>query len=265
VKHTIFIFVAVVFLAGCVAETKQVKHTATTPIAVDPLLVEEQIIDELPMYVGIDKADTYKLTDKDKLFIRSALKGYYLTLEKAALQRVAEGFRNIVAGKKRTAMKLFNKAWLLNPENPEIYWGMAMVLETQSQFCNARILIDKAYTKRLRKSTFLIDAAFIDTACAIEDKTLISADKEEKLLRADKLFKRTYHSKNVDEEYALHQWARALLLRGKTKTAREKICALEKVTGQKYTGGLLEQLRGTHGTLNGTVPKNDPAPAIGVK
>lgn len=82
---------------------------------------------QLPMYGGIEKTDAQKKAD-EKLI--ASLKDGGFTLEQGSDNAVKSGW---VAFHKKdrdlaTAMKRFNQAWLLDPENGDAYHGFALVL-----------------------------------------------------------------------------------------------------------------------------------------
>jgi tetratricopeptide (TPR) repeat protein len=82
---------------------------------------------QLPMYGGIEKNEAQKKAD-EKLI--ASLKDGGFTLEQGSDNAVKSGW---VAFHKKdrdlaTAMKRFNQAWLLDPENGDAYHGFALVL-----------------------------------------------------------------------------------------------------------------------------------------
>lgn len=222
------------------------KYPTLTLLAVVLLIgcevLYQRPVYELPMYVGIDKSSSYQLTEKDKLFVHEAISGYFIDLDKASLTWAAKGFQYFEINELQFAMQAFNKAWLLNSKNPNIYWGYAMVLGGQNRYCKAQVMADWAYAEFLRTEKFLVDVAFIYTACALEDETLTKEQRKKRLAWSDDLFHKTYSSRYVDKEYALLQWARALIIRGDIEGAKKRIFALEKITGDRYRGALLLQL-----------------------
>lgn len=93
--------------------------------AADPLPINQLPINQLPMYGG--RAKTEEMKSADAVFIAS--------MEKQGLSR-AEGAKQMLRkgwtawGKRdmTTAMARFNQAWLLDPENGNVYHGFALVL-----------------------------------------------------------------------------------------------------------------------------------------
>lgn len=77
---------------------------------------------ELPMYGGITK--THEMVLADEAFIQAALKGGHTRAE-ASDMVVLLGWKYLRQGDLATAMKRFNQAWLLDPDNGDAFHGFA--------------------------------------------------------------------------------------------------------------------------------------------
>lgn len=137
-----------------------------------PAFGESRIpIDQMPMYGGMDRTVVPELKSGDESFISSVV-AEFGSREKASIAWVNRGFilyqQNDLVG----AMRRFNQARLLDPENSEVYWGFAAVLTDQQKYCSALKMVETVETKGALQPSFLPDAALIYTGCAIEDKTL---------------------------------------------------------------------------------------------
>ncbi len=84
-------------------------------------------IELLPMYgtdEGVQKTEAMRAADEQ--FIATILgKGY--TRETGARKSIELGWSYFLKGDRDTAMKRFNQAWLLNPQNGDAIHGMAVV------------------------------------------------------------------------------------------------------------------------------------------
>ena len=83
-------------------------------------------IDELPMYGGMDRAAAAELQASDKKLIVDATQAFG-SADKASKAWVSQGYRFYQADQLGMAMRRFNQAWLLNPDNPEVYTGLSLI------------------------------------------------------------------------------------------------------------------------------------------
>jgi tetratricopeptide (TPR) repeat protein len=81
-------------------------------------------INERPMYGGIEKNDAMKQADQ-KMIAEVLRAGE--TRDSAAKHGIMRGWEAFSKGDVSTAIKRFNQAWLLNPENGDAYHGFALV------------------------------------------------------------------------------------------------------------------------------------------
>jgi len=73
-----------------------------------------------PMFGNVQKSTKYK--EADDKFIETVTKEYG-TKDSALKAYVALGWRHLYKNDLETAIKRFNQAWLLNPNNPDPYYG----------------------------------------------------------------------------------------------------------------------------------------------
>jgi tetratricopeptide (TPR) repeat protein len=197
-----------------------------------PVFGESRIpIDQVPMYGGMDRNAVPELKSGDENFISSVV-AEFGTREKASSAWVNRGFTLYQQDDLAGAMRRFNQAWLLNPSNPEVYWGFASILTDQQKFCEALKMVKTAETKGALQPGFLPDAALVYTGCAIEDKSLDPAVREAYLSRSDELFSQAFESPAVRKEYTLFHWARAMYGREDYSGAWEKVAQFRKETGK---------------------------------
>jgi len=78
----------------------------------------------LPKY-GLAKKSPGQL-QADQEFIKTVVKQFG-SAAKASQAHVKFGFQYLNEGNLQTSMYRFNQAWLLNPENPDVYWGFGAV------------------------------------------------------------------------------------------------------------------------------------------
>ena len=198
-------------------------------------------IDQVPMYGGMDRSAVPELKSGDESFISSVV-AEFGSREKASNAWVNRGFTLYQQDDLVGAMRRFNQAWLLNPDNPEVYWGFASVLTDQQKYCAALKMVETAETKGALQPGFLPDAALVYTGCAIEDKTLEPAVRKKYLSRSDELFSQALASPAVRKEYTLFHWARAMYGREDYVGAWEKVAQFRKETGKEFDARFIRNL-----------------------
>ncbi len=155
---------ALILLPGC--------KSFTIPEDADP-------INELPMYGGEREPYQEKRPSASK---KAAEEGWDCLYNQKDL---------------RNAMKFFNRAWMLDSDNPKAYWGMGIVVGIEAEDIADPVKrmgsIDKSI-KFLEKAQSLdtgnalimgsLAKAYMDKACRLEDKT----EKEKLLKMAEEIF-----------------------------------------------------------------------------
>ncbi len=187
VKYLGYVVGALV-LAGCVAG-------GTKPSGADLL----------PMYGGIDRQADTKLRATDEKFIAKATKEYG-DRRRASQAYVEQGVRHFLAGDAAATMMNFNRAWLLDPGNPDPYWGYAVVSVDQGRHCDARAMIDRALERSLSKPAYIADAGRIYTLCAAGDAALSASQRRLAFEQAEEFFSRAASMAPTDE-YIYGTWA----------------------------------------------------------
>ncbi len=139
-------------------------------------------------------------------------------------------------------MRRFNQAWLLNSENPEVYWGFASVLTDQQKYCSALKMVETVETKGALQPSFLPDAALIYTGCAIEDKILEPTVRKKYLSHSDELFSQALASPAVRKKYTLFHWVQAMYGRENYVEAWKKVAQFRKETGKEFDAHFIRNL-----------------------
>lgn len=95
-----------------------------------------------PMYG--DKARCTRLKKVDENYILAATEGNNGNRQIAAGRITWNGFYYFLKGDFDTAMKRFNQAWLLTPDESNVYWNFALLLNKQGKSDLAKTMLDKA-------------------------------------------------------------------------------------------------------------------------
>jgi Tfp pilus assembly protein PilF len=206
------------------------------------LRAEEKIpIDQVPMYGGMDRSTIPELKAADEKLIADTT-NHYGTREKASTAFVNNGFAYYQRDDLANAMRRFNQAWLLNPQNPEVYAGFGSVLHDKGRNCEAMQMMEKAIA--LNPPTFqgiYPDAARIITLCAVSDKDLSAEAKLKLLERSESLYKKAEEIE-PNKRYVYGSWATAYYWRGQYSDAWAMVTK-ERAAGGKPNEKFLELLR----------------------
>jgi tetratricopeptide (TPR) repeat protein len=166
----------------------------------------------------MDRSKVPELKAADEKFI-SDVTAHFGSREKAAARWVNQAYAFYHQDQLGMAMRRFNQAWLLNPDNPEIYAGFASILHEQGKPCDAMKMMEKALA--LNPPTFqgiYPDAGRIVTLCAISDKTLSPSAKGELIARSEALYEKA-EKIEPDKRYIYSSWATAYYWRGQYSDA----------------------------------------------
>jgi tetratricopeptide (TPR) repeat protein len=96
------------------------------------------------MYGGMDRSKVPELRAADEQFIANVT-SLFGTREAAARAEVEQGFKFYKQNNLAMAMRRYNQAWLLDANNPEIYWGFSLVFQDQEKYCEAVPLVEMCY------------------------------------------------------------------------------------------------------------------------
>lgn len=176
-------------------------------------------IDQFPMYGGLDRSANPTLKAADERFISDVTQAFG-SREAASDRWVEEGIRFYYQDNYAMAMKRFNQAWLLNPDNPDGFWGFAVVYHDEGRNCEAKGMIDEALKRRLSKPIALADAGRIYTLCAAGDTSLDEAARSQIYADSEALYEKA-NELAPNSDYIHGSWATAYYWRGEYDRAAE--------------------------------------------
>ena len=186
-------------------------------------------IDQQPMYGSIDRQSNAQLKAGDVQFIAGVTKEFG-SREKASEMYVEQGIRYYRQDNYSMAMKRFNQAWLLNSNNPDVYWGFGIIYHDEGKNCEAKQMMDRALGLNLSKLIAIADAARIYTLCAASNVSLDQGTKSQYFSKSEELYRQA-SSISPNNDYIYGSWASALYWQGKY------VEAWEKVAKQRSLGG----------------------------
>lgn len=171
-----------------------------------------QPVDQLPMYGGLDRNSDASLRAADEKLIADTTR-HYGSREKAGAVFVSNGFAFYGRDDLANAMRRFNQAWLLDPNNPEVYFGFAVVLHDQGKICEAATQFEKAASFRRYVQGMAPDAARVIVLCAVNDKALSEEARSALFARSDAIYAEALNNE-PNKGYVLASMASALYWRG---------------------------------------------------
>lgn len=200
--------------------------------------------ENLPMYgqPGIVRSDALKTADA--VFVRQEASKYG---SPGAASRVwaSRGWSSIREGNPDLALEHFNRAWLLNPKNYQVFWGFGAVLSEHGkleaaieQLISASQLIDEP----AQRSALLSDLGSVHSELAArlpEEKQL---DRAHHFVSANQRFA---ESLEIDPNYApsWKEWAISLYRQERYSEAWIKAQRAIELKAEPFPAGFLDNLR----------------------
>lgn len=192
------------------------------------------------MYGGMDRSQIPEIRAADAKFI-SDVTAQFGSREHGSVAWVNQGFKFYQADKLGMAMRRFNQAWLLNPDNPEVYAGFASVLNDQGKSCAAAEQMETALALNPPKFQGIYsDAGYINAMCAVNEKSKDSEDRQKFLDKSEQLFKNA-EAIEPNKSYLYGLWARSYYRQGKTLESKQMI-AKQIGAGGKPDANLLANI-----------------------
>ena len=178
----------------------------------------------LPMFGGEDRTRN----SDDMQFIYEATLTFNNRRD-ASEGYVERGFDLYSENKFDKSIARFNQAWLLNPNNPNVYLGFGLVLDKQNKPCQAASMFKTANEKGLEQSGFFADYAHINSVCALTKK---QKEKEQLLSYSEQLYQKAIDTPNRRfQAYAYQNWAKTYVLQKKYLLANDKLMQAKQLGG----------------------------------
>jgi len=197
-------------------------------------------IDQMPMYGGMDRQSVPQLKQADEQLIAETTKEFG-SREKASGAFVDQGIRYYKVDNYAAAMRRFNQAWLLNPNNPDVFWGFGIVFHDEGRVCEAKDMIDRAISLKLSKPIALADAGRIYTLCGASNQSFDSATKQKYFETSEDLYEKA-SSASPNNDYVPGSWATAYYWRGDYARSWQMV-AKARSLGFVFPGQFINLLR----------------------
>lgn len=200
---------------------------------------------ELPMYGGMDRRADPRVASADNDFVQGVV-AEFGSAEAASRAFVDKGFDYYNSDSHTLAMRRFNQAWLLNPDNPEVYRGFGSVAYDSGQNCEAMALFEMGLEKDMESVEpnwhgLLVDAALVTSLCAVDPSMPAKYDKQSLLDRSDTLFERAESLQTT--AYLYDKWWQSHYWRGNYKQAWAKVHQMRAQGEEPFPGFLIDLRR----------------------
>ena len=227
-KFLIILMIAALSMAGCARKERQVPA------------------DEKPMYGGetSSAAITADLKRNDVLIQQTGSR------DAAVKKTLDEALATYQRGYFELAIHRYNQAWLLDPKNPEVFNGFALVLDAQGREDEALAIYQKCLERNPHHAMTLCRLARQYQNKAVRDLLKPSPDRsaeddarrslEEALALYQKAAQET--KLEVDLSFIYYQWAIALAVKRDYAGAWEKVRLSKKYGGQFIEPKFIEAL-----------------------
>lgn len=220
----------VTFILQCAGCASPIADTRPTPG------------DLLPMYGGMDRQAVPLLKEADRQLIEGTTKEFG-SREKASAAFVNTGFNYYYRDELDKAMRRFNQAWLLNPNNSEVYWGFSSILHDKKEYCEAKKMVEKALALNPPDNRgFYPDAGRIYTLCAVNNPTLSREDKVRLIEESEMLYHKAEKTE-PDKAYLYLSWATAYYWRGQYEDAWKMVEKHREAGGEGPPEPFISMLR----------------------
>ncbi|MBI2727788.1 MAG: hypothetical protein HYX42_16220 [Polaromonas sp.] len=199
-----------------------------------------QPADQLPGYRGLDRSANPALRAADEKLIFDTVRQYG-SRERASAAFVENGFTFYGRDDLENAMRRFNQAWILAPDNPEVYFGFAVVLHDKGKNCDSVQQFEKALSFNRYVRGMAPDAARVMALCAVDDQKMSQEDRERLLARSDSLYAEAL-AREPEKGYVHASMATAYYWRGMYAQAWSSV-KLARATGGRLPDQFLRFLR----------------------
>jgi len=189
----------------------------------------------LPKYGLLPKNAAQRAADEQ--FIAETGQEFDGDRKKAAIDIAERGWYLLRHGDAATAMKRFNQAWLLDPENGSALWGMAALRSQAGKFAEALVLFDEAEPLVGDDVDFMANQAKTIGFAGLQQK-------DEGLINTA-LSRFSYiHDRAPENTLNLQNWAIVLYFLGDYRAAWQKIDLAMATSGKdQLNAAFIDKLR----------------------
>lgn len=155
---------------------------------------------------------------------------------------VAVAWKHLESDDLENAIRRFNQAWLLEPENPDVYWGFVSVLYLRSEYCEGVRLAELAAAHGPVTPKVVAVTALVYSGCG-QRRSWSGADPTAYYARCEELLAQGLADPAVPRENILQAAARHYYIRGDYAASWAKVVEYRKVIGRDLDFAFVERLR----------------------
>lgn len=194
-----------------------------------------------PKYGLVEKTESQKEADKE--FVEATLNGAQFKGNKRAASdhMIKLGFVYLNRGDLKTAMYRFNQAYLLDPDNPEQYWGYAAVYMSLEKYEDARLQYQAGLELQPDNTHLLTDLGTYYVVMHINNRATNPAKAIVSLDTAITIFNRSYELDKHDPNTSFKLSA-AYFSNGDCKNALKYLDICDQSGGDPVTDDYREAL-----------------------
>ena len=201
--------------------------------------------DQRPMYGSQDRAADPVLSAGDAKLVADAVKAFG-DKRGASNAFCSDGDVALRAGDPARAMQLYNQAWLIDKDNPGVYWGFAGVLYGRDEFCESSRMLDQGAARGAMPPRLLPSAAMVYAGCGITLAKVTEADSGAAgryYAKAEDLLNKAAADPGISQREVVATWARYYYGRGEYKAAWVKVAEYRKAFGGEMDPAFVASLR----------------------
>jgi tetratricopeptide (TPR) repeat protein len=188
--------------------------------------------DLIPMYGGMDRASDQAIKTGDEEFIAQVTEAFG-TRQNAAEIFVDTGFRHYYESNLSAAMRRFNQAWLIDPENPEVYWGFASIQYDIGANCSAMKMTEHALMLGYMNPEFLADAGMMHGLCPLGVDGFSNKQRDTYFDKSEALFEKAVSLASTNP-YIYDKWGQTLYWRGDYEGAWDRVFLVRETGGEPH-------------------------------
>jgi tetratricopeptide (TPR) repeat protein len=203
--------------------------------------------DELaPMYGNVDRTRDPALAAADKVFV-AVMVARYGSRREGSRAIASDGWRLLRGNDAANAMRLFNEAWIVDPDHYDVYWGFGAILLAQGKVEEAIVMLERANglpeVPGPNRAPLLSDLAHL---YALKAYRLApdAPDRAEYFARANAMFA-TATTTDPANPQAWIQWVLGLVYEARYADAWETVAAA-RARGHVVPEPVLAALRARH-------------------
>jgi len=199
--------------------------------------------DQLPMYGNFDRARDPALAAADKLFVNIIVARYGGRRE-GSQAIAADGWRLLRGNDPTSAIRLFNEAWIVDPDYYDAYWGFGAILLARGRIEEAILMLERANgfgdVDMRNRAPLLGDLANLYALKAF-GRAPEAADRRDYFARANAMFATATAADPANPQPWI-QWVLGLLYEARYAEAWEKV-ATARGLGHELPEPVLAALR----------------------